>query len=278
MTNTTAAKFLDEKWAKEAEIAREDNLVMANKVKRYDVDVKSSGTKIHIPFVSNLAATAVADNTAVTFQAPTESEIQLNLDQQYESSFAIQDKTTIQAAYELGSMYSKRAGFALAKKIDSTLTALYAGLSQTVGTNAEITAANIVRGILYLDNANAPQEGRAFVCRPTVMYSLRQITAFTEWNSTGEKGVKVGGGNGFVGNVFGIPVYVSTNIAVAANVAKNLLFQKDCFALAIQKDVSIERDRRPDYLATGYISSALWGVVELRDDHGVLINTKEDIA
>lgn len=279
MTNTTAAKFLTEKWAKEAEMAREANLVMAGLVKRYDVLVKSDGTKINIPFVSNLTTTAVADNTAVTFQAPTEAEIELNLDQMFESSFAIQDKTSAQSGYELGTMYSHKSGEALARKIDSTLTALYAGLSQTVADGtAEITAANIVRAILYLDNANVPQTGRAFVVRPSTMYSMRQITAFTQWNATGEKGVTVGGKDGFVGNVYGIPVYQSTNIVTTANVAKNLLFHRDAFALAIQKDVTLERDRRPDYLATGFISSALWGVVELRDDHGVLINSKDNIT
>lgn len=278
MTTTTGAKFIPEKWAKDTEVAREQNLVMANKVKRYDQDVQSSGAIVHIPFVSNLTATAVSDNTAVTFQAPTETEIQLTMNRHYESSFNIGDKLNAQAQYDLGTEYSEKIGYALAEKMETDLTGLYSGLSQTVGATSEITEANIARALLYLDNAKAPMTDRHFVVRPSTMYSLRQIADFTEYQNTGAKGVQVGGNNGMVINAYGLDIEMSTTVVSSSNVAKNLMFHRSAFAFAIQKDVSVEQQRRADFLATGYIASALWGFVELRDDHGVLINTKDDIA
>lgn len=277
-TTTTGAVFLPAKWAKDAEIAREQNLVMANKVKRYDADVKNDGNLVHIPFVSNLVTTAVADNTAVTFQAPTETEIQLPLSRHYESSFAIGDKLNAQSAYDLGKLYSEKIGYALAEKMETDLTGLYSGLSQTVGSTSEITEANIARALLYLDNAKVPMSDRHLVLRPSAMYSLRQIADFTEYQNTGKAGVQTGGNSGMVTNAFGIEIDMTTTIVSTSNVAKNLLFHRDAFAFAVQKDVDIEEQRRADYLTTGYVASALWGFVELRDDHGVLINTKDDIA
>lgn len=279
MTPTTGAKFLPEVWAKDAELAREANLVLAKKVQRYDSDVKNGGTKVHIPFVSNLSATAVADNTAVTFQAPTETEIQVTLNRNYESSFAIEDILSIQSGYDLAKVYSEKIGYALSQKIDTDLAGLYAGLSQVVGDGTtEMTEANVARALLYLDNANAPMTDRFLVVRPSAMYSLRQIVAFTEWHNTGAPGIQVGRNGGMVGNVFGVSVEVSTSIVSVTNFAQNMLFHRSAFALAIQKDVGVEEMRRPDYLATGYVASALWGFVELRDDHGVVIKTKDNIA
>jgi hypothetical protein len=279
MTTTTGAKFIPEIWSKDAELAREANLVLAKKVKRYDSDVKNGGNKVHIPFVSNLVATAVADNTAVTFQAPTETEIQITLNRNYESSFAVQDILSVQSGYDLAKLYAEKIGYALSQKIDTDIAGLYAGLSQVVGDGTtEITEANVARALLYLDNANAPMTDRFLVVRPSTMYSLRQIAAFTEWHNTGKEGIQVGRNGGMVGDVFGVSVEVSTSIVSVTNFAQNLLFQRDAFALAIQKDVTVEEQRRPDFLATGYIASAIWGFVELRDDHGVVIKTKDNIA
>ena len=279
MTTTTGVKFLPEVWSKQAEVAREANLVLAKKVKRYDADVKNGGNKINIPFVSNLTATAVADNTAVTFQAPTETEIELTLNRHFESSFAIGDLLSVQSAYDLASLYSEKIGYALSEKIDADLAGLYSGLSQVVGDGTtELTEANIARALLYLDNAKVPLSDRHFVVRPSAMYSLRQIDGFTEYDSTGSMGVQTGHNQGLVGNVFGVSVEVSTNIVSITNFAQNLLFHRDAFALAIQKDVSVEEQRRPDFLATGYVASAIWGFVELRDDHAVCVRTKENIA
>ena len=279
MTTVTGAKFLPEKWAKDAEIAREQNLVMASKVKRYDTDVADSGSKVHIPFVSNLVTTAVADNTAVTFQAPTETEVVLNLNRQYESSFNIGDKLSAQTAYDLGKLYSEKIGYALAEKIETDLTSLYSVMSQSTGDGtAEITEANIARALLYLDNAKVPQTDRHFVVRPSVMYSLRQIADFTEYQMTGKDGVQAGGSNGMVMNAYGLDITMTTTIVSTSNHAQNLLFHRNAFALAIQKDVSVEQQRRADFLATGYVASALWGYTELRDDHGVVLITKDNIA
>lgn len=277
MTPTTHTKFLPEIWGSYIEV-RDQEEVMAKLVERKDADVKNGGTKINFPLVSALTTTAVSDNTAVTFQATTESEVELSLNRHYESSFMLQDRTKIQSSYELAKIYGKRIAQALIEKYETDLTGLYSGLTQTVGTgHTSLTEALLVRAIQYLDDAKAPQTERYFVCKPAAMNNLRQISRFTEYQNTNDgKAPMVGGQRGFVTNVFGVDVYVTTNIAQVAGtpgIIHNLLFHRSAFALAMQKDISVEDDRRPDYLGTGYVASALWGYCEMRDDHAVDVRT-----
>lgn len=279
MTITTGAVFIPDVWSKELQLAREDKLVMAKLVHRSDQDVAEAGGTLELPFVSNINANPKNANTEVTFNAPTETKIQVTLNRYYESSLFIEDRLNIQSKYSLASQYREKAGFALAKQVDTDLTGLYSGLSQTVGTGfTTLTEANVVRAIQYLDDANAPEEDRAFVVKPATMNHLRQISRFTEYQDTGASGgaPMIGGQGGMVRNVYGIPVYMTTNIQQVSGtpgIVHNLMFHRDAFVLAMQKDVSIEEERRATWLGTAYVGSALWGYAELRDDHGVDVKT-----
>lgn len=278
LTTTTSAVFLPDIWTKEAEIAREENLVMAGLVKRKDFDVATSGDTINIPFVSNGSATAVSDNTAVTFQSPTETQVQVSINRHFESSYFIQNRTKKQSAYDLMGLYSQRAGYALAEQIDTDLTGLYSGLTQTVGTTGDaLTEARVVRAIQYLDDASAPMTDRHFVVKPAAMNSLRQIARFTESNILGGgQSLIVGGNRGLIGNLFGVQVHMSQNIQQVSGTpgtVHNLLFHRDAFVLAIQQDVSVDTDYIIDFLGTAIVGSALWGYAELRDSHAVNVRS-----
>ena len=82
-TVTTGANFIPEIWSKELQRARESNLVASNLFKRFDVDVKSKGDTIHVPLISNLSVNAKAASTQVTFNAPTENVVDININKHY---------------------------------------------------------------------------------------------------------------------------------------------------------------------------------------------------
>lgn len=279
MTVTTGAVFLPDVWSAELQLAREKNLVMAKLVKRRDVDVAEYGTTLELPFISNLSANAKSANTEVTFQSPTETKVQVSINQHYESSFLVEDRLSLQSRYDLATQYREKAGYALALQVDTGLTSQYSSLTQTVGTGTTtLTEANVVRGIQYLDDANAPVEDRAFVVQPATMNHLRQIARFTEYQMAGPgpggstPAPMVGGQGGFVRDVYGHPVYMSTNIQSVAGtpgIVHNLLFHRDAFVLAIQKEISVEVERKATWIGTAYMASALWGYTVLRNDHAV---------
>jgi len=277
MTVTTGAVFLPDVWSAELQLAREKNLVMAKLVKRRDIDIAEYGTTLELPFISNLAANVKSANTEVTFQSPTETKVQVSINQHYESSFLVEDRLSAQSRYDIAMQYREKAGYALALQVDTGLTSQYSSLTNTVGTGTTtITEANIVRAIQYLDDALVPQEDRYFVIAPSTMNQVRQISRFTEYLQTGgptqEVAPMIGGQNGFVRNVYGVPVYMSANIQNVAGtpgIVHNLMFHRDAFVLAVQKEISVEVERKATWIGTAYMASTLWGYTVLRNDHAV---------
>lgn len=54
-TMAASGQFIPEVWAKEIIVARENNLVLANLVDRYDSDVANKGDVIQVRVTKNLA-------------------------------------------------------------------------------------------------------------------------------------------------------------------------------------------------------------------------------
>jgi len=273
-TTTTTANFIPEKWSAKTLLAVEENLVMANLVDRYDVDVKMEGDTVHIPNLANVTAEDIsaAQGNAIAFTNNTEAKNTITLDQYWAAGVRVPSIVDVQSQNNLMDKYTKKIGYALAEKIDSTLTALQSGLSQEVDASTGITIAEVISAITLLDLANAPASERAFVVDPRTMGELRALAEFTRYDATSEKGVAVGGNNGLVGNVYNIPVYMSTNIVTTAgtpNVVNNLMFHKEAFALALQKAPTVESERNVERVADDVVGHAIWGVSELRDTFGV---------
>lgn len=276
MTRTTGAVFMPDVWSKDLQIERESLKVMEKLIKRADKDVMDGGNLLEMPFVSNLSATAASNNTAVTLQSPTETKVQISINRWFESSFAVDYALAKQRskAYNLVEQYKQKSIEAITRKIQTDLTGLYSGLSQTTGSgHTAITEANIVRADQYLNEAKAPFQNRSFVVSPDGMANLVQIGRLTEYQNTGKgDAVMIGGNNGLVSSAYAARVYMTTDVAEVSGTpgtAHNLYFHRDFAVLALQQDVEMEMDNRPDFLAEVYVCHALWGFAELRDDHGV---------
>jgi hypothetical protein len=287
MTITTGDVFLPEIWSKETQRATESTLVLANLVKRFDSEVADAGDLLRVPKVSNLTANAKSANTQVTLNAPTETAFTMNINRHYETSYLVEDRLSKQAAYRLMEEYSPKAGYATAAQIDTDLAGLYSGLSQYVGNSTSaITDANICRAIQYLDDADAPQTERYFVIKPVGLADMRQITKFSQFDSLGiAPAVAANGGlangnsiikrigpNGFVGTVYNLEVYMSTNISEesgTSDTVHNLVFHKEAFALAMQQKPRTQFQYKQEYLGTLATVDALWGYGEYRDTFGV---------
>jgi len=243
---------------------------MANLVARFDDEVSAYGDTINVGKISHLTATAVTPGSDVNTQAPTEGEVVILVDQHFESSFEIHDRLKWQAKYRLAEEYKSEAGYALAKKIDLSLTSLYAGLSQYVGSGSvAITDENILLAKTKLDKADVPRTSRYFVIDPSAENDMLAIDKYVRFDALGTgDAIK----SGMIGKIYGMEVYSTTNIVTetaSPSVVHNLMFHKDAFGLALQKDVTVEKNRDPRKLSDIFIAQALWGVKELRDDHAV---------
>lgn len=280
---TENAVFIPEVWSSEIIRATEANLVLADKVKRYDSDVKSKGDIIHIPELSNLTANAKAAGTAVTLNTVTEAEKTITVNQHYETSFMIEDISKVQSAYNLMSEYTGKAGYAIGKQVDSSLAGLYSGLSQYVGDGStDVTDTNIVRAIQYLDDADAPESDRVFVIKPSAKADLMLIDKFVlrtgpGWSPSDSPILNGAKENGFWGDIYGVKVFVSTNLVTQVatpTVVHNLLFQKEAFGLAMQQAPRTQSQYKQEYLANLVTVDVLYGFAELRDTFAVDFRAK----
>jgi N4-gp56 family major capsid protein len=291
VTNTTGASFIPEIWSDEIIAAYKKSLVAANLFKKMSFTGKKGDT-IHIPSPTRGVASLKAAETQVTLQAATETEVQVLVDKHYEYSRLIEDITEVQALSSLRRFYTEDAGYALSKQVDSSLIQLgrgfnggnvansaYAGaFSGADGTTAYVAGANtglgaltdaaIRRTIQRLDDSDVPMEGRFFLIPPSARNTLMGLARYTEQAFVGEQGNGNTIRNGEIGNLYGIPVFVSSNAdttsgTTACRVA--LLGHKDAAVLVEQQGVRSQTQYKQEYLGTLYTADTLYGVKELRD-------------
>jgi N4-gp56 family major capsid protein len=285
MTITTGANFIPEIWSQMIKRAVEENLVMAARVQRFDADVSQKGDTIHVPDLSNLTTNAKSANTQVTLQSPTENKTDILIDQHHEASFVVEDILKIQSAYELMRMYTDKAGYAVAHKVDTDLIGLYSSLSQIVGNGATaLTEATLASGVALLDIANSPMTNRHLVIHPTAKKDLIQIANFVQAQTAG---YSMGNNprspllSGSFGELYGIEVSVSTQIVdlsstdTAVDGLQNLLFHKEAFSLAMQATPRVQSDYILEYIGWLTVVDVLYGFKLFRDLFGVVVRSSE---
>ena len=272
-TSTTHDKFIPEIWGKEVQIAREEKLIMAPRVERFDVEFSGGGDILHIPKITNLSAGNIS-TTDGTLDASvnTEGEVTLTVDKWKGVAINVLDIVAAQSRYDLMKFYTQKMGYALALAVDDDLMALYDNLStNTVGTyNTDITDATLRSAVQKLDEANAPMEERFMVIKPAQKNALLGIDKFVRYDALGSASTGIRKGD--LGELYGVTTFVSTNVVKATNDTKNLMWQKSAFGLAMVKDVKVEEFARTAF--TKRIgASELYGVAELRDDHACQVRS-----
>ena len=298
VTVTTADKFIPEIWSDEIVAAYKKNLVLANIVMKMNFKGKK-GDVVHIPAPTRGSASAKAASTAVTLIADTETEVQVAINKHFEYSRFIEDIVEAQALNSLRQFYTADAGYALARQVDTSLIQLgrsanggTAGSARydagfvggdgtttfdyTANTNtgnaSALTDAAIRRTIQRLDDNDTPMDGRFFIIPPSSRNTLMGLARYTEQAFVGNGNAIR---NGEIGQLYGIPVYTSSNADHASATANYptsgtsiarvcLMGHKDAMVLVEQVGIRSQTQYKQDYLATLFTSDTLYGVAALR--------------
>lgn len=279
-TTTTSASFIPEIWSASTIVATENKLVVAPRVKRFDADVSQYGDVVHVPNVSNFdSARDKSANTTLTLDTITETSTDITIDQHKYVSFMIEDKLAKQSKYDLTSEYTDRAGYAIAKAVDSSLLDLYTGFTTTDAGSYEtdITDAGILAAIQQLELNDVPMEDRAFIIHAGQMTALLGIDKFVKADYLGQYDqptpVQTGAKSpSLFGTIYGIPVYFTNNVAVTTgttNYVHNVLIHKEAWALAMQMSPRVQMEYQINYLADQVVTDVLYGVATLRPTFGV---------
>jgi N4-gp56 family major capsid protein len=293
VTTTTAATFIPEIWSDEIVAAYKKNLVLANVVMKMNFKGKKGDT-VHVPAPTRGSASQKVATNAVTLIAATESEVQILINKHYEYSRLIEDIVEAQALNSLRQFYTGDAGYALARQVDTDLIQLGRAFNgATVGTDdyatsntttkafigsdgttaynsttsnaAALTDAAIRRTIQRLDDNDTPMDGRFFVIPPSSRNTLMGLARYTEQAFVGDGNAIR---NGEIGNLYGIPVFVTSNADTGAGTSATdricLMGHKESMVLVEQMGVRSQTQYKQEYLGTLFTSDMLYGVKAMR--------------
>ena len=298
---TEAATFIPELWSDEIVAAYKKNLVLANNVNKMSM-VGKKGDTLHIPKPTRGSANAKAADTAVTIIANTESEVQVSVDKHYEYSKMIEDIVDVQALDSMRRFYTDDAGYALAKQVDDDLFTLGKSFGDGDGsdwTHSNVYYVNAALGIAayavdtvasgddfsdlafrqlikLMDDQDTPMDGRFLVIPPSARRDILGIDRYNSSDFVDGRGVK----NGLIGSLYGVDVYVSSNVPVIKTAADNtagddvrgaILAHRDTMVLAEQMAVRSQTQYKQEYLADLFTADTLYGVKELRPETGFVL-------
>ena len=291
VSGQNASSFIPTLWSDEIRAAYEKSLVIAPKVKKLSMTGKK-GDAVVIPAPIRGAASVKAENVAVTIQNNLEENVQVAIDKHYEYSRFIEDITETQALSSLRKFYTDDAGYALARQIDTDIMDLGKTLGNGTGSSWVHNAAfQVAAGggleafaaggvdtaftdeafralIQKMDDADVPMDDRCFVIPPSVRNSIMGLERYVSSDFTGGQTVQ----NGLIGNLYGIDIMVSTNVATPeSGVRAAQLIHKDTYILAEQQAIRSQTQYKQEFLSTLYTADTLYGVKTFRPDAGFVL-------
>ena len=277
ITVTTAANFIPELWSPMTKRAVESNLTMARLVMRdFEGEIKQRGDTVHIADISNLSVGDKSASTNVNYETITEGKTDITIDKHKYAAFKLEDIVAVQSNVNLMSEYSNKLAYALAKQIDTDLLALYVALSQSCGAdNTAITNDTFLTAIQYLDLADAPETDRSGVFNAGQKANFLNVDEFVRYDANGIGGTQNPIIRGQFGELYGVKIYFSTNVTTTGSPSgdHNLVFHKEAFALAMQRDIRMQSQYDIDALADKVVADVLYGVSEYRDTFGVVVKS-----
>ena len=311
VTDKTAADvFIPEIWSDEVIAAYKQSLKMAPLVKRLPMQGKKGDT-IHIPKPIRGAASAKAESTAVTVQAKLDTDLDISINRHFEYSRMIEDIVDLQAVTSLRKFITDDAGYALANQVDTDLVNCGTGFgdgtldlipaasgAEWINTNSYYSNAaagaaiyaedTVVTGdnftdlafrdlIKLMDDANVPMDNRVCIIPPAARKSIMGLERYVSSDFRNDRTV----GSGYIGEVYGVDFYVSTNVPIMQTGADNsattldtracLFFHQDAIVLVEQMGVRSQTQYKQQYLADLFTADTVYGVQVYRPEAGFVL-------
>jgi len=281
VNNTNHATFIPKLWSDEILAEYEKSLVMKPLVKSLKMAGKKGDT-INIPMPLRGSANQKLTETQVTLVADTSGNKQVVVDQHWEYSRLIEDITSVQALASMRKFYTQDAGYALASKVDSDLIATaianFTNVGHATDTGLIVPAVSGSAGdfsdqafrdaIQILDDNDVPMDSRKLVIPPAARNHIMGIDRYVSSDFVNGRGVV----NGKIGELYGVDVFVSTNLPANNDGEKPcLLFHTDALVIAEQMAVRTQTQYKQEYLADLMTADTLYGEDVYREDSGVVI-------
>lgn len=277
-TTTTLNDLLPAITAEAMFVANERS-IMRGLVRNYAIPA-GQGKTITVPRYPVQSAAALTEGDEVSNTAVSTDGVTLTV-----STVAIRTMVTdlikASAASNVVADLGRLFGEAIAKKMDQDLLALFSGFSTGVGgASTAMSAALVAQAVARLRANAVPSDALACVVHPYVAYDLKKDLTNTFQNPNAGIIQNEAMSVGYVGTLFGVPVFESSNIADTGTAGDYVgaVFHRDALGLAMVGDIMIETQRRASYVGDDVVASAHYGVGELYDSYGVKITADSSLV
>lgn len=261
----------------------------------------SEGDIFHVPNIfTNVfsASTQSTQGNAVVDSSPTQVDTTLAIDTHKYVAWIIGDKDLKQLSkkYGLNEAYARQAQNVLITALEASLFGLWSSLTtNTVGDTATVITDNeVVGSIQKLESLNYDSTECAFFFHPFVYWrQIVTVSKYYTWNTSQLPVIRDGNfgpmdkSRGLRGQLYGIPVFTSTNVVQGLSTYRNLLAHPSAFGFAIQTAgngtgdmpgparVRVQAQYVLMNLGMLTVADILYGVAVLREPAACLINASD---
>ena len=244
---------------------------MRGLVKNYTIGAQQ-GKTITVPIYPLQTAAGLTEGTAASPADVSTDGVTLTV-AEVGLATQITDLARISSASNIVSDIGRLFGEAIARKIDLDLTALFDSFStNVVGTDSSaLSAATIFQAVAKLKSAGVPSTDIACVLHPAVAYDLKSNLTNTFGNPNAGDLQNEAMRQGYVGQLAGIPVFETSNIANTGTTGdyKCGVFHRDAIGLAMMQDIKIESQRQSLLRGDDIIATAVYAKGIIREQYGV---------
>lgn len=275
-TGVGTAGFVPELWSRKVLDAVHSRLVVVPLTDHQWEPELIKGNIMNVGILNTVTATEVTVGTEGVIQdIATGTKKQIVIDQYYEAPVVLDDMTDLQSQVNLVKAAQIESGYAIAKKIDSTLCALFSALSGATGYGTDgsaITDDVLIDAVEELDEADVPEDDRVWVFDPSARADIMKIDKFVRSDYGYGDVIPVGQ---FRKNVYGAPIYITNNLTVNSIGNYGVYMHKKALAIIAQEKNVVDLVRQPLKHQITINTTALWGVKEMRDTFGCPILTRK---
>tara|TARA_B100000424_G_C22884790_1_gene470785 strand:- start:234 stop:1091 length:858 start_codon:yes stop_codon:yes gene_type:complete len=261
VTKTTTDVFLGEMWSDAVLEFAQKRMQLRNQIT--DFSALATGVdRINIPQVKEDTKRDKSADSAVTYDANTDTSRTIPLDQHIYEAKRIEDIANVQSNQSLFEVYASSMGYSLAKGVEAYLAGKIQGHTQnlvTLATDDIILPAELRSGLeLLLDQNYDYTDGDTFFyANPKAYMGLMGQGDFTESQKRGDAVNPIVSGN--VMEIYGMPVYPSTDWSEGGVNISGSVFKRESVYYAEQFGVRSQSQYDIDHLSTSVVVDMLFG-------------------
>ena len=278
-STTTSLNDLLPQMVAEAVFQASEKSIMRNLVKVYNI-APQSGKSVVVPSYPQATAYALSEGGDITANVISTGGATLTVSE-VGMMTSVTDLARISSASDVVSDVGRLFGEAIARKIDTDLTALFASFTtNTIGDHSTaISAASIFQAVAKLRTAGVSTDELSCVVHPAIAYDLKANLTNTFANPNAGMTQNDVLAAGYVGMLAGVPVYECANLADTGTAGDytGAVFHRNALGLAMMRDIQIEVQRDASLRADEIVGTAMYATGMVYEGHGCTLEFDSSI-